>query len=572
MVDPLLRDVPLKDGHKFLYPVRILRRLGEGGMGVVYLGQNVELENEVAVKVLKPWIVRAGDGVDSRFRREAKLAAELNHPNLVRVLSRKTAYGLTYLVLEYVDGVDAEQYLAQRGGALPARDAAWIVYQAAKGLSAAHAHRYVIVHRDVKPLNIFVSADGRAKVGDLGLATALDPSHSFSHKTSGIVGTLRYLAPEQWTPDSGLTGPRTDVWGLGATLFFLLSGGHYARGETHSQVYADLCERPWRDPCTDLAHAPGALIDIATRCLQRDPAARYADAGELARALRSYLNPRAVAAPSDAARPATSRRTFIGLGAMALAAASYFALRGDAGRAPEGWEAVDPTPGDGGWAKRVREPRSGVVLRLVEAGMLERTTKSTLGSAVPLTSAQPVASYYLAEHETTGPEYYRVMAKRTSSPDSTSLPASGVLFEAAAEFCSLVGGALPTALQWEYAARAGRVGDYVWGSDPAAGGREANLYDVSGHRALMMPGRSEEHFAFDDTYPGLAPVASLRPNPWGFFDLVGNVMEWCRDGKLYGGAYDMGPRDTPLHVGVRLRDDVKFGQDRTGFRLAYDLP
>jgi tRNA A-37 threonylcarbamoyl transferase component Bud32 len=199
---------------------RLLRPLGKGGAGSVFLAEQTTVKRRVAVKVL-----RGGAGSDplatARFQREGRAAAALDHPNIVRLFDFGVSHGIHYLVMEYLPGVTVQQLL-DTSGPLPVPTAVYLVTQTAHGL--AHAHARGIVHRDVKPLNLMAS-DGGVKVLDMGLARALDSGDDRLTEQAGddaICGTLDYLSPEQCA--GGAVDARTDIYSLGVTLFTLLAG------------------------------------------------------------------------------------------------------------------------------------------------------------------------------------------------------------------------------------------------------------------------------------------------------------------------------------------------------------
>jgi|GEM_PF-6729417 len=284
--DPLLRDVPDVDGWKVLDPAILFAKIGQGGMGAVYRGRHVELEIDVAVKCLKPSLVAEDAQFEARFRREARLAAELTHENLVRLYELRRSHGLSYLILEFVDGETARDRVVRKGP-LGEQEACGILLGVARGLAKAHRHREVIVHRDIKPENILISKTGEVKVADLGIAKAME-SDGGTLSTQGFLGTPAYTAPEQWE-DSSLVGPATDVWAAGVTLYFLLTGRTAVRTGTVHQISYEICNRAFPDVRALRSDVSADVLRILTRCTQRDPKARYADAADLARDLEAFL-------------------------------------------------------------------------------------------------------------------------------------------------------------------------------------------------------------------------------------------------------------------------------------------
>ena len=198
----------------------ILELIGQGGMGVVYRARHTLLNQTVALKVLPQRLWGDRQAV-ARFRREMLSTGGLNHPNLIRALNAGEDRGFHYLVTEYVDGVTLRDLVEQQGP-LPVGAACELVRQAAVGLQQVHVNG--LVHRDVKPANLMVARDGTVKILDLGLAR-LQPGRANRELTQSgqAMGTADYMAPEQWL-DSSSVDIRADIYGLGATLFYLLTG------------------------------------------------------------------------------------------------------------------------------------------------------------------------------------------------------------------------------------------------------------------------------------------------------------------------------------------------------------
>ena len=176
--DPLLNGVPEIEGFKVLDPCVLYTRIGAGGMGAVYYGKHLTLNVDVAVKCLKRELAERDEDFVVRFQREAQLAAEIHHQNLVGVFTVDQRDGVHYLVMEYVKGETALDRV-ERKGPLELREACTVAYGAACGLAAAH--RKGIVHRDVKPENIMIAGTGEVKLADLGLAKAVESDNQVTH-------------------------------------------------------------------------------------------------------------------------------------------------------------------------------------------------------------------------------------------------------------------------------------------------------------------------------------------------------------------------------------------------------
>src|SRR3954454_15533217 len=253
---------------------RVIDRLGAGGMATVYLAEDERLGRKVAVKRL-----HADSPEDSaqRFEREAKVGASLSHPNLVTVFDTVADDEGVLIVTEYVAGENLAQLMARER--VPAEQAVSIIRQVAGALD--HAHQAGVVHRDVKPPNILISPDGKAKVVDLGIATATERTQITAAGT--VLGTPSYMAPEQL--EGHKITKAVDIYALGAVAFELLSGQKARKGRTPVEIAHQIANGPppglrevWRD-------APPAAAAVLERAMSRDPDARPRTAGELGRGL-----------------------------------------------------------------------------------------------------------------------------------------------------------------------------------------------------------------------------------------------------------------------------------------------
>jgi eukaryotic-like serine/threonine-protein kinase len=256
---------------------RLLRRLGEGGMGSVFLGYQEGNDLHVAIKVLPEHLAGNQAAID-RFYREAKSGALLNHPNIVRnlVVGQDKTTGKHYLVMDYVDGPSALEIL-HRKGRLSIGDAVHIVLDIARGLE--HAHSRNIVHRDIKPDNILITSSGLAKLADLGLAKRTDETSHLTGARQGF-GTPYYMPYEQALNAKYADG-RSDIYALGATLYHLLAGEVPFQGATHLEVVDKKSIGKYPPASFHNAEVPAALDAILARMLAREPADRYQTASEL---------------------------------------------------------------------------------------------------------------------------------------------------------------------------------------------------------------------------------------------------------------------------------------------------
>jgi serine/threonine-protein kinase len=274
---------------------RIDRRVGRGGMGVVYRATDLTLDRAVALKVLSEDL--AGDeGFRRRFVTESKLAASLDHPNVLPIHAAGEHDGILYIAMRLVPGADLRETLREDGRIEPER-AARIIAQVASALDAAHAHG--LVHRDVKPANVLVTPEGHAYLSDFGLTKQLrnDPEAT---RTGMVLGTLDYVAPEQIRGEA--IGPFTDVYSLGCMLTHLLTGEvPFTVPTEEGKLWAHFSEPPPK-PSARLPQLGTHFDAIVARAMSKRPADRYATAGELGTAVLAAIERPAAAKPPPRVR------------------------------------------------------------------------------------------------------------------------------------------------------------------------------------------------------------------------------------------------------------------------------
>ncbi|HKB05290.1 MAG TPA: serine/threonine-protein kinase, partial [Gemmataceae bacterium] len=312
---------------------RLVRMVGHGGMGLVFLAEDVGSGESVAVKFLPPELLGASPELASQarlmFAREADAALQIDHPNVVKVRGRGEEDGFAYLVMEYVNGPSLREQL-RRTGPLPPRDAAEVIEAVARGLEAAH--ELGILHRDIKPGNVLLQLRGPEesggsddptvpvrglapdattgtgpgersspleviipKLADFGLAKQLDPTRSEATLTVGGMGTLTYSAPEQ-AGGKTHTGRRADVYSLGATLYECLTGRPPFHAADAMETLRQVLDEDPAPPRRLNPQVPPGVDLVCLKCLRKDPHKRYATAGELADDLRRFIDGRRVRA------------------------------------------------------------------------------------------------------------------------------------------------------------------------------------------------------------------------------------------------------------------------------------
>ncbi|MFO0897108.1 MAG: serine/threonine-protein kinase, partial [Pirellulales bacterium] len=283
-------------------PFRLVRELGRGGHGVVYLAIDERLGRQVALKLSRPETLLDAD-LRKRFLREAQAAGQLDHPQLVPVHEVGEEGRLFYIASQYVEGKDLAQWLAEQTAPVPPRQAAELVAALADGVEHAHAHG--ILHRDIKPSNVLLSEEGgrlSPRLTDFGLAKLLEATKDQTQTRTGVLlGTPTYMAPELATGKLRDVGPATDVYGLGALLYEILTGRPPFRGENDIDTIHQAVHEEPLDPRRLRPGLSPELAAICLKCLEKGISDRYATPGMLAADLRRYLR-----GQPTLARPATA--------------------------------------------------------------------------------------------------------------------------------------------------------------------------------------------------------------------------------------------------------------------------
>jgi serine/threonine protein kinase len=248
---------------------RLESKLGSGGMSTVYLARDETLERWVAIKLMHREISDQPDQLE-RFRREARAVAQLSHPNVVAVIDAGEDEGFPFIVFEYVSGETLKARI-DRAGRLPLDEAAAYAIEIGRGLAAAHTHK--LVHRDVKPQNVLIDPEGRAKVTDFGIARSLE-SDGLT-KTGRVLGTTDYVSPEQ-AMGHGVDS-RSDVYSLGVLLYEMLTGQPPFKAETVVGVAMKHVNDPMPDVQELRPDASAALARVVEKATQKDARRRYAD-------------------------------------------------------------------------------------------------------------------------------------------------------------------------------------------------------------------------------------------------------------------------------------------------------
>ncbi len=312
------RGIELSGGDGFA-GYRIESRLGRGGMGVLYLALEPGLERRVALKLIAP--EAAADEVFARrFSEESRIAASIEHPNVVPIYAAGEEAGVPFIAMRYVTGADLAKRLAREGRLSP-EAAVDLIAQVGSGLDAIHAAG--LVHRDVKPANVLLTGDAgtaHAYITDFGVARNV-ASESGLTQTGRFVGTLDYVAPEQIS--GAEIDARTDVYALGCLLFKLLTGEvPFPKEGDAARLFAHLNDPP-PEPSLYVPQVPMALDDVVVRAMSKSPGDRYPSAGDLGRAAQAALR---------GERPSLPEQT-VATGAAATRTAETVAVQGAEGTA-----------------------------------------------------------------------------------------------------------------------------------------------------------------------------------------------------------------------------------------------
>ncbi len=537
----------------------LLERLGEGGMGQVFKARHQRLGRVVALKVMRK--ERLGNRLSvRRFRREMRATAQLNHPNIVLAFDADQVGVNHFLVMEYVEGVDLWTKVKQ-SGPLPVMQACEYVRQAAEGLQ--HAHEKGLVHRDVKPNNFLVTKAGQVKLLDLGLARLQDESigrsgTSLLTKENKIVGTVDFLAPEQ-ALNSRKVDIRADLYSLGCTFYYLLTGKVPFPVES---AIEKLANHRWEEPEPLEKARPGVPLAIAAlvrKLMAKKPEERYQTPAELAAELAAIIGgmtptrpleviPTATPVVAPPATPAeTGNRAFdipatrgdfsfhqerlvhprlLALGVVIILAGSALLLNvaWNTSAAPTAPEKAGVAPLPTSFTNSV-----GMLFLLMREGTFRMGSPDTEsgrhddeGPVHDVTLSKP---FYAGAYLVTQKQYQEVMGINPAffteaQGGGPTHPVEQVSWAETLAFCQALSDRpaekregrqyrLPTEAEWEYICRAGTRTPYFFGDG------------VNQLKVLACYGRKAEE--------GTRPINQGIANPWGLFDVHGNVWEWCQD-------------------------------------------
>ena len=603
----------------------ILEQLGEGGMATVYKARDVNLERDVAVKVIRAENFGSAilERILKRFEREAKSLARLTHPNIVPILDYGEYNGAPYLVMPYLPGGTLKERL---NGPIPYREAVQMLIPIAQAL--VHAHGQGIIHRDIKPSNILITRTGEPMLSDFGIAKILDSEETRDLTSTGVgIGTPEYMAPEQ---GMGKADERADIYALGIVLYEMVTGRIPFRADTPMAVLLKKNQEPLPRLKQFVSGLPASVENVLIKALERDPNYRYQTMHELLDALGRLSHNESIT--MELPRLKKNNLTWIaaGIGGLIFLIVCVFGLF-----AVSRLVASDSTPTESFVAKSPNIPIAppitkptteqdtptlvlpttappvvfteaptitsiiptsvpdeifdeyGVSMRYVPAGTFSMGSKNGEADERPV-HVVDLPAFYMDKYEVTNILYkacvdagqcqFPQLDSKTRSqyygnPEFNDYPVIIVNWSAAKNYCEWRGARLPSEAEWEKAARGTDGRTYPWGE-----GIDCN------HTNYGEPKRCRG----DTTQVGNYESGK---SPYGLYDMAGNVWEWVSDwydvypggdpslypydyGQIYrvvrGGSW--GTKEFFSRSSFRGWPDSEFPYGSIGFRCARSAP
>jgi len=562
----------------------LIDRLGEGGMGEVFRARHWKMDRVVAIKLIRKERL-ANETAVKRFQREARAAAQLDHPNVVHAFDADMVGDTHLFVMEYAEGVDLAQ-LVKSKGPLPVDAACDYIRQAALGLQ--HALEKGLVHRDIKPHNLLLASPSKksptstVKILDMGLArvTQVDGEDSTSTLTQegAVMGTPDYIAPEQ-AMGAHDVDIRADLYSLGCTLYFLLTGQPpFPGGTLGAKLVQHQLEEP--TPVEKLRpDVPRNVAAVVRKLMAKKPEKRFQTPAELAAALGGGAGSATLASGVAAAPRGARRLLFVGtagtllLGLLVLIVGMVLLSGGgDTRKASVSAQPTKP-------AEPPKEITNSIQMKLtyIPAGEFTMGSPGTEANREeregPQHKVRITRAFYMGAYEVKQREYQAVMSDNPSSfKDSADHPVENVDWNKAMEFCKKLTDRpdekkanrvyrLPTEAEWEYACRAGTTTVFHYGNSLSS--KQANFNGGQPY------GGAEKSLHIGKT----VNCGNYAPNAWGLFDMHGNVWEWCLDdARPYTANAVDDPRGPEPAGGSRVhRGGSWYGE---GFlcRAAYRIP
>jgi eukaryotic-like serine/threonine-protein kinase len=268
---------------------KLLKRVGDGGMAIVYQAHDLILDRIVAVKILRSEFSNDEQFI-KRFHREAESATSLNHPNIVSIYDVGEEEDTYFIVMEYVEGKTLKDLIKEQGR-IPIEQSLSIMKQITSAIT--HAHDHHIIHRDIKPHNILLNRDGEAKVTDFGIAMAMT-SATITH-TNSVLGSVHYFSPEQ--ARGGITNEKSDIYSLGIVLYEMVTGELPFSGESPVTVALKHLQEEVKSPKAINPFIPQSIENIIYKALAKDPFHRYGSVDELEKDIDTALSPSRIEEP-----------------------------------------------------------------------------------------------------------------------------------------------------------------------------------------------------------------------------------------------------------------------------------